>query len=56
MANIQERIKNTGVYFGGMQVTKVDDVDVIYVTLHFPTRWIIDPTVREKYEVSIING
>jgi hypothetical protein len=54
MADIQERIKKTGEYFGGMQVTKVDDTDVIYVIVHFPSRWIIDDAVQEKYDVSIV--
>lgn len=56
MADIQERIKNTGAFFSGMQVTKVDDADVIYVIVHFPPKWIIDDTVKEKYEVSVIDG
>ena len=56
MADIQERIKNTGAFFNGMQVTKVDDTDVIYVIVHFPPRWIIDDIVKEKYEVSVIDG
>ena len=54
MADIQERIKKAGEYFGGMQVTKVDDTDVIYVIVHFPSRWIIDDAVQEKYDVSIV--
>ena len=54
MADIQERIKRTGAYFGGMQVTKVDDTDVIYVIARFPDRWIIDDVVQEKYDVSIV--
>ena len=54
MADIQERIKKTGAYFGGMQVTKVDDTDVIYVIARFPSRWIIDDSVQDKYEVSVV--
>lgn len=54
MADIQERIKKTGEYFGGMQVTKVDDTDVIYVIARFPSRWIIDDSVQDKYEVSVV--
>ena len=56
MADIQERIKKTGEYFSGMQVTKVDETDVIYVIVHFPPRWIIDDVVQEKYEVSVVDG
>jgi hypothetical protein len=56
MADIQERIKQVGEYFSGMQVTKVDDTDVIYVIVHFPVRWIIDDNVQEKYDVSVVDG
>ena len=56
MADIQERIKKTGQFFKGMQVTKVDDTDVIYVVVRFPNRWIIDDAVSEKYDVSVIDG
>lgn len=56
MADIQERIKRAGEYFSGMQVTKVDDTDVIYVIVHFPVRWIIDDNVQEKYDVSVVDG
>ena len=56
MADIQERIKRAGEYFNGMQVTKVDDTDVIYVIVRFPVRWLIDDTVQEKYDVSVVDG
>ena len=56
MADIQERIKRAGEYFNGMQVTKVDDTDVIYVIVRFPERWLIDETVQEKYDVSVVDG
>lgn len=56
MADIQERIKKTGQFFKGMQVTKVDDTDVIYVVVRFPQRWIIDDAAAEKYDVSVIDG
>lgn len=56
MADIQERIKKTGEFFNGMQVTKVDETDVIYVVVHFPARWVIDDSIQEKYEVSVVNG
>lgn len=56
MADIQERIKKTGGFFKGMQVTKVEDTDVIYVIVQFPNRWIIDDAVQEKYDVSVVDG
>ena len=31
MADIKDRIAGVGQFFKGMQVTKVDDTDVIYV-------------------------
>lgn len=56
MADIQDRIENIRQYFKGMQVTKVDDTDVIYVIVSFPSRWIIDDTIKEKYDVSVMDG
>lgn len=56
MADVQERIKKISHFFKGMQVTKVDDTDVIYVIVVFPSRWVIDDTIQEKYSVSVIDG
>ena len=56
MADIQDRIKKIGGLFKEMQVTLVDGVNVIYVVVIFPDRWIVDDTIREKYEVSVMEG
>ena len=56
MADIQERIKKIGNLFKEMQVTQVDGVSVIYVVVVFPARWIVDDTIKEKYEVSVMEG
>ena len=56
MNDIQERIARVKEYFNGMQVTKVDGTDVIYVIVTFPDRWIIDDGIEEKYDVSVRNG
>jgi hypothetical protein len=56
MADIQDRIKKIGNLFKEMQVTQVDGVSVIYVVVSFPDRWIVDDTVKEKYEVSVMEG
>ena len=56
MADIQDRIKNIGSLFKEMQVTQVDGVNVIYVVVTFPDRWIVDDTIKEKYEVSVMEG
>ena len=56
MADIQDRIKKIGEMFKEMQVTQVDGVNVIYVVVTFPNRWIIDDSVREKYGVSVMEG
>ena len=56
MADIQDRIKKIGGLFKEMQVTQVDGVNVIYVVVIFPDRWIVDDTIREKYEVSVMEG
>ena len=56
MADIKERIANVGQFFKGMQVTKVDDTDVIYVIVSFPPRWLIDDAVTEKFDVNVMDG
>ena len=56
MADIQSRIENVKPYFKGMQVTKVDATNVIYVIVSFPSRWIIDEGIQEKYDVSVMDG
>ena len=54
--DIQDRIRKVGTYFKGMQVTKVDDTDVIYVIVSFPEKWIIDDEVTEKFNVNVLDG
>ena len=56
MADIQDRIKKISGLFKEMQVTQVDGVNVIYVVVVFPDRWIVDDTIKEKYEVSVADG
>jgi hypothetical protein len=56
MADIQSRIENVKPYFKGMQVTQVDETNVIYVIVSFPSRWIIDEGIQEKYDVSVMDG
>lgn len=56
MAGIDDRIKSLGELFKEMQVTDVGGVNVVYVVVRFPERWIIEDGVEEKYEVSIREG
>ena len=56
MADVQERIKKTGEFFRGMQVTQVEETNVIYVIVQFPNRWIIDDTIQEKFDVNVMDG
>ena len=56
MANIQDRITSISNFFKGMQVKQIDETSVIYVVVNFPQNWIIDETIQEKFDVSVING
>ena len=56
MANIQDRIASIGGFFKGMQVKQIEETNVIYVVVTFPHNWIIDETVQEKFDVSVIDG
>ena len=56
MADVQERIQKIKDFFKEMQVTTVDETNIIYVVVKFPPKWIIDDTIKEKYEVSIMDG
>lgn len=51
---ISERISEVGEYFKEMQIKTVDNVPVVYVVVDFPYGWIIDDTVEEKYNVTIV--
>lgn len=56
MDDIQNRIKKIAQYFGEMQVTEVENTNVIYVRVYFPEKWIIDDSVEEKYNVKVVDG
>lgn len=56
MADVQERIKSIKDFFKEMQVTKVDETNVIYVVVKLPQKWVIDDSIQEKYDVSVMNG
>lgn len=53
---ISERIKKLGKYFNEMQIVEENGVNVIYVSVSFPTRWIIDEEFAQKKKVTILNG
>ena len=46
MININEKIKNIGEYFKGMNVAE----GFIYVTVCFPEGWKISNRLEEKYD------
>lgn len=56
MNDVQYRIDKIKDYFRGMQVTQVDEINVIYVVVSFPKRWIIDDEITEKYDVNVMDG
>lgn len=56
MNDVQLRIGKIKQYFKEMQVTTVEDANVIYVVVMFPPKWIIDDEITEKYDVSVMNG
>lgn len=56
MVDVQDRIKKIGGMFKEMQVTRIDDTNVIYIVVNFPQRWIIDDSTETKYEVSVREG
>lgn len=56
MNDVQYRIDKIKQYFKGMQVTQVDETNVIYVVVSFPERWIIDDEITGKYDVNVMDG
>lgn len=50
MININEKIKNIGEYFKGMNVAE----GFIYITVCFPDGWKISNRLEEKYDVKAI--
>lgn len=53
MAEVSERIKKIAPYFKGMQVEESNGEQVIYVMVSFPPRWIIDESIKDKFDVSV---
>ncbi len=56
MNDVQYRISKIKRYFKEMQVTTVEDTNVIYVVVSFPPRWIIDDEITKKYDVNVMDG
>ena len=50
MVNINEKIKNIGEYFLGMNVAE----GFIYITVRFPDGWKVSNRLEEKYDVKAI--
>lgn len=50
MVNINEKIKNIGEYFLGMNVAE----GFIYITVRFPDEWKVSNRLEEKYNVKAI--
>lgn len=50
MVNINEKIKNIGEYFLGMNVAE----GTIYITVRFPDEWKVSNRLEEKYNVKAI--
>ena len=53
---IKERIKRISNYFREMQVTTVNNKQVVYVVVQFPKGWIIDDDIEDKFNVTISEG
>jgi hypothetical protein len=53
---VKDRIKKLGPYFKEMQITNVDDKQVIYVIVEFPNGWVIADDLEEKYKITISEG
>jgi len=53
---ISDRIKKLGKYFGEMQIVEQDGEQVIYVTVNFPPRWVIDDEYATKKNVTVMEG
>lgn len=54
--DISNRIKKLGKYFSEMQIVEHDGVQVIYVVVVFPSRWIIDEEYATSKGVTIMQG
>lgn len=53
---VEDRIKKVKQYFKGMQVENVDGSNIIYVVVQFPSKWIIDDDIPNKFGVSVGAG
>ena len=54
--NVEERIGKVKQYFKGMQVENVDGSNIIYIIVQFPSKWIIDEEIPNKFGVSVGAG
>ena len=54
--DISNRIKKLGKYFNEMQIVEENGVQVIYVIVTFPSRWIIDENFAKSKAVTIMEG
>ena len=53
---ITDRIKKLGNYFKEMQIVTLDGKQVIYVIVNFPSGWVIDEEIEEKFNVTVSEG
>ena len=53
---IKDRIDRIKTYFKEMQIVTIDDKQVIYVIVAFPSGWVIDDSITEKYDVAVQRG
>ena len=54
--DISNRIKKLGKYFNEMQIVEESGVQVIYVVVNFPSRWIIDEDYAKSKGVTVMQG
>lgn len=54
--SIKERIEKLKPYFKEMQITTVENEQVIYVIVQYPKNWVIDDDTEEKFDVSVQKG
>ena len=53
---ISGRIKKLGKYFNELQIVEENGTSVIYVSVTFPPRWIIDEEAANSKKVTILEG
>lgn len=53
---ISDRIKSLGNFFKEMQITNINNQQVIYVVVNFPNGWMIDDEIYDKYKVQVQEG